>query len=169
MPAPAEGRPLSAGVFEPFPVPGGEIRFLRFAHGPSAMTSTRPYLIRALYEWIEDNGLTPHILVDATAPGVSVPKQHVREGQIVLNINPAAVHDLRLGNDWIEFSARFGGVARAIQIPVTAVLAIYARENGQGMAFGEEPSGEEPPPPDKPDQPDQPPRPSRKPVLKIVK
>ena len=133
------------------------------------MTSTRPYLIRALYEWIEDNGLTPHILVDATAPGVSVPKQHVREGQIVLNINPAAVHGLRLGNDWIEFSARFGGVARAIQIPVTAVLAIYARENGQGMAFGEEPGSEEPPPPDQPDQPDQPPRPSRKPVLKIVK
>ena len=136
------------------------------------MTSTRPYLIRALYEWIEDNGLTPHILVDATAPGVIVPKQHVREGQIVLNINPAAVRDLRLGNEWIEFSARFGGVARTIQIPVTAVLAIYARESGQGMAFGEEPSGEEPPPPDKPDkpdQPDQPPRPSRKPVLKIVK
>lgn len=134
------------------------------------MTSTRPYLIRALYEWMEDNGMTPHILVDAEAPGVTVPKQHVREGQIVLNINPAAVRDLRLGNDWIEFSARFGGVARVIQIPVTAVLAIYARENGQGMAFGEEPSGEEPPPPDQPDQPDQqPPRPSRKPVLKIVK
>lgn len=136
------------------------------------MTSTRPYLIRALYEWIEDNDLTPHILVDATAPGVTVPKQHVREGQIVLNINPAAVRDLRLGNDWIEFSARFGGVARAIQIPVMAVLAIYARETGHGMVFGEEPGGEEPPPPDKPDrpdQPDQPARPSRKPVLKIVK
>ena len=102
------------------------------------MTSTRPYLIRALYEWIEDNGLTPHILVDAEAPGVTVPKQHIREGQIVLNINPSAVRDLRLGNDWIEFSARFGGVARAIQIPVAAVLAIYAHENGQGMAFGEE-------------------------------
>jgi len=130
------------------------------------MTSTRPYLIRALYEWIEDNGLTPHILVDAEAPGVSVPKQHVREGQIVLNINPSAVRDLRLGNEWIEFSARFGGVSRAIQIPVTAVLAIYARENGQGMAFGEEVVGGDEPPPDKPDQP---PRPSRKPVLKIVK
>ena len=131
------------------------------------MTSTRPYLIRALYEWIEDNGLTPHILVDATAPGVIVPKQHVREGQIVLNINPAAVRDLRLGNEWIEFSARFGGVARAIQIPVGAVLAIYARENGQGMAFGEEAGSDEPPPP--PDKLDQSPRPSRKPVLKIVK
>ena len=130
------------------------------------MTSTRPYLIRALYEWIEDNGLTPHILVDATAPGVIVPKQHVREGQIVLNINQAAVRDLRLGNDWIEFSARFGGVARAVQIPVPAVQAIYARENGQGMAFGDDKGSDEPPdaPPEKPAA-----RAARKPVLKIVK
>lgn len=135
------------------------------------MTSTRPYLIRALYEWIEDNGLTPHILVDAEAPGVTVPKQHVREGQIVLNINSAAVRDLRLGNDWIEFSARFGGVARAIQIPVVAVLAIYAHENGQGMAFGEEKGGDEPPPPGSPppDKPEKPARPDRRPALKIVK
>jgi stringent starvation protein B len=135
------------------------------------MTSTRPYLIRALYEWIEDNGLTPHLLVDTEAPGVIVPKQHIRDGQIVLNINPSAVRDLRLGNDWIEFSARFGGVARAIQIPVSAVLAIYARENGQGMAFGEETGGDEPPPDksDQPDQPDKPVRPSRRPTLKIVK
>ncbi len=88
------------------------------------MTSTRPYLIRALYEWIEDNHLTPHILVNAEAPGVEVPKQHVQEGRIVLNINAAAVRDLRLGNDWIEFNARFGGVARTVHIPVTAVLAI---------------------------------------------
>ena len=94
------------------------------------MTPTRPYLIRALYEWIEDNSMTPHLLVNAEAPGVSVPKQHVRDGQIVLNINAAAVRDLRLGNDWIEFSARFGGVARSVQIPVPAVQAIYARENG---------------------------------------
>lgn len=134
------------------------------------MTSTRPYLIRALYEWIEDNGMTPHILVDADQPGVTVPKQHVREGRIILNINPAAVRDLRLGNDWIEFNARFGGVARSVQIPVSAVLAIYARENGQGMAFGEEKTSEDEPPPDAP-QPDQPPAkpPRRKPTLKIVK
>ncbi len=135
------------------------------------MTSTRPYLIRALYEWIEDNNLTPHILVNAEAPGVNVPKQHVHEGQIVLNINATAVRDLRLGNEWIEFSARFGGVSRTLLIPVTAVLAIYARENGHGMAFGEEPGGNEPsPPPDAPPQPDKPaPRPDRKPMLKIVK
>ena len=130
------------------------------------MTSTRPYLIRALYEWIEDNGMTPHILVNAEAPGVTVPKQHVREGQIVLNINAAAVRDLRLGNDWIEFSARFGGVARAVQIPVPAVQAIYARENGQGMAFGEDKGGDETPP-DAP--PEKPAARTRKPVLKIVK
>ena len=130
------------------------------------MTSTRPYLIRALYEWIEDNGMTPHLLVNAEAPGVTVPRQHVREGQIVLNINAVAVRDLRLGNDWIEFSARFGGVARAVQIPVPAVQAIYARENGQGMAFGDDKGSDEPPdaPPEKPAA-----RAARKPVLKIVK
>ncbi|MCC6135854.1 MAG: ClpXP protease specificity-enhancing factor [Candidatus Contendobacter sp.] len=131
------------------------------------MTPSRPYLIRALYEWIEDNNMTPHILVNAEAPGVSVPKQHVREGQIVLNVTPSAVHNLRMGNDWIEFSARFGGAARAIQIPVQAVLAIYARENGQGMAFGEERGSDEPPdapPPEKPAA-----HARKRPVLKIVK
>ncbi|HCB14148.1 MAG TPA: ClpXP protease specificity-enhancing factor [Gammaproteobacteria bacterium] len=137
------------------------------------MTSTRPYLIRAIYEWIEDNGMTPYILVNTELPGVEVPKQHVRENRIVLNINPAAVRDLRLGNDWIEFNARFGGVARTVQIPIPAVLAIYAHENGQGMAFGEEKSdddGESSAPPNAP-QPDQPPaKPTRKkPTLKIVK
>jgi stringent starvation protein B len=143
------------------------IRFNR-----STMTSTRPYLIRAIYEWIEDNGMTPHILVNTDLPGVEVPKQHVRENRIILNINPAAVRDLRLGNDWIEFNARFGGVARVVQIPIAAVLAIYARENGQGMAFGEEESdGDEPPAPTSAPQSDQPPaKPSRgKPKLKIVK
>lgn len=135
------------------------------------MTSTRPYLIRALYEWIEDNGLTPHVLVNAELPGVEVPPQHVHEGQIVLNINPAAVRDLKLGNEWIEFNARFGGVARTVRIPVTAVLAVYARENGQGMAFGEERGSDDepPPPPSSAPQPDKPARPDRKPTLKIVK
>ena len=134
------------------------------------MTSTRPYLIRALYEWIEDNGLTPHILVNAELSGVEVPKQHVRDGQIVLNINSIAVRDLRLGNEWIEFNARFGGVARTVRIPIAAVLAIYARENGHGMAFGEEMGGDEPPPPDNAPQPDKSAaRTERRPVLKIVK
>ncbi|MCP5195600.1 MAG: ClpXP protease specificity-enhancing factor [Gammaproteobacteria bacterium] len=137
------------------------------------MTSTRPYLIRALYEWIEDNGMTPHILVNTDVPGVEVPKQHVREGRIILNINPAAVRDLRLGNDWIEFNARFGGIARVVRIPLMAVLAIYAQENGQGMAFGEEQSdGDEPPASPSTPPSDQTPadKPARgKPTLKIVK
>lgn len=133
------------------------------------MTSTRPYLIRALCEWIEDNSLTPHLLVNAESPGVEVPKQHVQDGRIVLNINAAAVRNLQLGNEWIEFSARFGGIARTVRIPVSAVLAIYARENGQGMAFGEEQDDEPPPPPSAP-QPDKPAgRPEGRPALKIVK
>ncbi|MDG4554314.1 MAG: ClpXP protease specificity-enhancing factor [Candidatus Competibacter sp.] len=134
------------------------------------MTSTRPYLIRALYEWIEDNGLTPHILVNAELPGVEVPKQHVRDGQIVLNVHSIAVRDLRLGNEQIEFNARFGGVARAVYIPIAAVLAIYARENGQGMVFGEETGHDEPPSPPDDAPPDKPAaRGERRPVLKIVK
>jgi stringent starvation protein B len=103
------------------------------------MTSNRPYLVRALYEWITDNNLTPHLLVNAELAGVDVPRQYVHEGRIVLNINPYAVRGLQLGNDWIEFSARFGGVSHLIHIPTAAVMAIYARENGQGMVFGEEP------------------------------
>lgn len=129
------------------------------------MTSTRPYLIRAIYEWIADNGMTPHLVVDATQPGVMVPQEHVRDGQITLNINQSAVHALRLGNEEIEFSARFGGVARTLYIPVAAVTAIYARENGQGMAFAPEPSADLPP--DSP--PSDVPPPRRKPSLKIVK
>ncbi len=134
------------------------------------MTSTRPYLIRALYEWIGDNALTPHLVVNAEAPGVEVPKQHVQDGRIILNINASAVRDLRLGNDWIEFNARFGGVARSVRVPVLAVLAIYARENGQGMAFGQEQEGDEPPPPPSAPSPDKPTsRTERRPALKIVK
>lgn len=125
------------------------------------MTPNRPYLIRALYDWITDNGLTPHILVNADRPGVEVPKQHIHEGRIVLNINASAVRGLQLGNDFIEFSARFGGVSHLIRIPTSSVMAIYARENGQGMAFSEEPGGDEPPP--------SPPQPDKKPTLKVVK
>ena len=97
-------------------------------------TSTRPYLIRALYEWCADNGLTPYVavMVDDT---VQVPREHVKNGEIVLNISMDATSALKLGNEFIEFKARFGGVARDIHVPVNRVLAIYARENGQGMAF----------------------------------
>ena len=97
------------------------------------MTSHRPYLLRALYEWIADNGLTPHLLVDATRPGVRVPAHAVKDGRIVLNIAERAVAQLQMDNDDVRFSARFGGVSHAVIVPIDAVLAIYARENGQGM------------------------------------
>ena len=97
-------------------------------------TSTRPYLIRALYEWCTDNGFTPYVavLVDDT---VQVPREYVKNGEIVLNISYDATSSLKLGNDFIEFKARFAGTAREIMVPVSRVIAIYARENGQGMAF----------------------------------
>lgn len=99
------------------------------------MSSNRPYLLRAMYEWIVDNQCTPHLLVDVRDERVKVPREHVRDGQIVLNINPSAVGQFHWDNDHIEFSARFAGVARNMWIPMTSVLAIYARENGEGMAF----------------------------------
>ena len=97
-------------------------------------SSTRPYLIRALYEWCTDNGFTPFlaVLVDDS---VRVPNEYVKDGEIVLNISFDATSALKLGNEFIEFKGRFGGVARDILVPVSRVLAIYARENGQGMAF----------------------------------
>ena len=100
-----------------------------------AMTSHRPYLLRALYEWIADNGMTPHILVDARLPGVRVPAHAVKDGRIVLNIADRAVAKLDMDNDSVRFSARFGGVSQSVIVPIAAVLAIYARETGQGMAF----------------------------------
>ncbi|TBR12543.1 MAG: ClpXP protease specificity-enhancing factor [Lysobacter sp.] len=99
------------------------------------MTSHRPYLLRALYEWIAENGLTPHLLVDAGRPLVQVPRHAVKDGRIVLNVAQRAVASLEMGNDVIRFSARFGGVSHSVSVPVSAVLAIYARENGQGMAL----------------------------------
>jgi stringent starvation protein B len=97
-------------------------------------SSTRPYLIRALYDWCTDNGFTPYVavLVDET---VQVPREYVKNGEIVLNISFDATSSLKLGNDFIEFKARFAGTAREIMVPVNRVIAIYARENGQGMAF----------------------------------
>lgn len=102
------------------------------------MTSNRPYLIRAYYEWIVDNNLTPHLVVDATLPGVAVPLEHVKDGQIVLNISPSACGNLQLGSVDIEFDARFSGVPRHILLPCASVLAIYARENGAGTMFPKE-------------------------------
>lgn len=103
-----------------------------------AISSNRPYLIRALYEWLVDNGLTPHLLVDAEQKGVVVPGQYIEQGRIVLNINPSAVRGLSLGNDLISFNARFGGSPMDVMVPPSAVLGIYARENGHGMLFPED-------------------------------
>ena len=106
------------------------------------MTSHRPYLLRALYEWISDNGMTPHLLVDATRPGVQVPPHAVQDGRVVLNIADRAVAGLEMDNEQISFSARFGGVSQGVRVPVGAVLAIYARENGQGMALPDDPAAD---------------------------
>jgi stringent starvation protein B len=126
------------------------------------MTSNRPYLIRALYEWLVDNDLTPYLLVDAEHKDVHVPLQYVEDGRIVLNVSPTAVRGLELGNDGIAFEARFGGAAFSISLPPAAVLGVYARENGKGMLFPEEDAGEPPPEPDTPP-------PGGKPSLKLVK
>jgi stringent starvation protein B len=114
----------------------------------SEPTPTKPYLLRALYEWCVDNGYTPYLSVTVDA-ATSVPAEHVRDGVIVLNVGPLATSRFKMGNDLIEFSARFGGIAREIRIPVSRVTAIYARENGQGLAFevdenGRAPAGDEP-------------------------
>ncbi len=134
--------------------------------------STRPYLTRALFEWCMDAGFTPYLAVQV-GPGVQVPHEFVKDGEIVLNISPDATSGLLIGNEWVEFKARFNGAARDIMVPIDHVLAIYARENGQGMAF---------PPPSTSSQadlpidpleaagPDEPPPPqSPKPALKRVK
>lgn len=102
------------------------------------MTSNRPYLLRALYDWICDNHLTPYLLVDATGDDLSIPFDFVEDNKIVLNISPSAVRDLDLSNDYINFKARFSGKSMDVYFPVRAVLAIYANENGRGMIFQEE-------------------------------
>ena len=106
---------------------------------PPAMSSNRPYLLRAVADWISDNGLTPYLLVDAAVAGVRVPPHTVREGRVVLNIATRAVSQLELGNDAVRFMARFSGVSHNVVVPMQAVLAVYAQENGQGMMFESEP------------------------------
>lgn len=101
----------------------------------SQLTPRRPYLLRAFYDWLLDNQLTPHLVVDVTLDGISVPMEFARDGQIVLNIAPRAVAGLELGNNEVHFNARFGGVPRQVVVPMAAVLAIYARENGAGTMF----------------------------------
>lgn len=103
------------------------------------MTPSRSYLLRALHEWILDNDSTPHIVVDATINDVMVPEHFISDGQIVLNISPGAVEGLNLSNDAVEFNARFGGVPMHVYVPILAVMAVYAKESGEGMGFGFEP------------------------------
>lgn len=132
-----------------------------------AAKSRRPYLIRAIHQWTLDNGYTPYLLVAADEPGVVVPRQFVKEGRIALDISAMAVRDLNLESEPIFFSARFGGRAMEVLVPSGAVLAIYARENGEGIVFGEPEAsdaaadGSEPSP--------EPPKPSGRPKLRIVK
>lgn len=126
------------------------------------MTSLKPYLIRSIYEWILDNKLTPHLLVDAENEDAILPEDYIEDGKIVLNIRPEAVHNLTLGNDEIQFSACFFGITQHIATPTSAVLAIYAKENGQGMVFDPEEQNDTPPPV-------APAKKHKKPQLRIVK
>ncbi len=107
------------------------------------MTSNRPYLIRAIYDWIIDNGMTPHLMVDVEHPTAIVPTEFADDGRIVLNVAPQAVHGFNIGNDMIRFSARFGGQPFAVELAPQAVLGLFARENGQGMLFPDEEPAED--------------------------
>ncbi len=133
------------------------------------MTPSRPYIMRALYEWIVENDCTPYLLVDARIQGVSVPEQYVKDGQIVLNISPGAVIELNLSNDAVFFNGRFGGVATDVYVPVNAVIGIYARENGQGMVFEPDAGPEPTPPEDDSTAGSGAARSANKPALKVVK
>ncbi|MDO9625325.1 MAG: ClpXP protease specificity-enhancing factor [Pseudomonas sp.] len=132
------------------------------------MNSSRPYLVRALYEWIVENDCTPHLLVNAEFAGVRVPPGFASDGQIVLNVSPSAVRHLHMDNEAVSFEGRFGGAPHSLYVPAAAILAVYARENGQGMVFDLEPPADDsvaqPDPPDS-----EPPRPNGRPSLKVVK
>lgn len=104
-------------------------------HEETSLTPTRPYMVRAIYQWIEDNYLTAYLMVDATLPNVQVPTEYVQGGRIVLSIASRAVGNMQMENDYIHFNARFGGVSREIWVPLAAVIGIYAKENSQGMFF----------------------------------
>ena len=132
------------------------------------MTPSRPYFVRAIYEWILDNNLTPYLLVNAAYPGARVPQEYIRDGKIILNLTPSAIRNLHMGNDQVEFSARFGGQPRELYVPIGAILAIYAKENGKGMFFDE---NEITPPPPGGGASDETvrPKPGGKPSLKVIK
>ena len=115
-----------------------------------SMNSSRPYLLRALYEWILENSCTPYIVVNAYAQDVQVPQDYVKDGQIILNISPVAVHALHMSNAAVEFNGRFAGIPTPVYVPISAVMGIYARENGQGIVFDAEKPVPTPPVPPKP-------------------
>lgn len=144
----------------------------------STIKPSRPYLLRALYEWVLDNDMTPHLAVDAMIQGVQVPDQFVQDGQITLNIAPGAVQGLMIEDHGVSFNARFGGVPMNVYIPMVAVMAIFTRENGMGMGFGVEPGVEEllkqaeagvQLPDDEPPKPPESPKGKGKPALRVVK
>jgi stringent starvation protein B len=131
------------------------------------MLPRRPYLLRAMHEWITDNGQTPHLVVDATGPGVEVPRQYVQDGKIILNVSHTATSGLVMNNDVVRFRARFGTMTHEVTVPVASVMGIYARETGQGMIFSEaDPS---PPPQPTPPKPTSTGADSKRPKLKVVK
>ncbi|MCG8276149.1 ClpXP protease specificity-enhancing factor [Stenotrophomonas sp. NLF4-10] len=139
------------------------------------MSSHRPYLLRALVEWINDNGMTPHIMVDAGVPGVQVPASAVKDERVVLNIAERAVMRLHIDNEGVSFTARFSGISFPVSVPIAAILAVYARETGQGMALPDDlpgtdntaPDDDDTPPPSAPPEP---PAPSgKRPFLRVVK
>jgi stringent starvation protein B len=124
----------------------------------------RPYLLRAMHQWILDCGNAPHVIVDADHSGVDVPRSYVKDGKIVLNLSGTASQNLNLGNEWIEFDARFAGVMTHVSFPISAVLGIYSRETGEGMVFTDQDLGPEPP--TRPNPVDEG---SKRPQLKVVK
>jgi stringent starvation protein B len=132
--------------------------------------SRRPYLLRAMHEWISDSNQTPHIVVDASLEGVEVPRQYVQGGKIILNVSSTATSMLSLGNDLVRFRARFGAATYDVSVPIVAVLGIYARETGQGMIFSEADTPPQPPaPPSEPAPTTTTENKRAKPTLKVIK
>lgn len=119
---------------------------------PSGVPSRRPYLLRAMHEWMGDAGFTPHVIVDAARADVEVPAAYVKDGKIVLNVSLHATQHLQLQNQWLEFDARFSGVVHHVRVPIAAILGIYARETGEGMVFDD--SDPQAPPPGEPRAPE---------------
>jgi stringent starvation protein B len=131
------------------------------------LPSKRPYLLRAMHEWMTECGHTPHVIVDAEREGLQVPRAYVKDGKIVLNLSASATQRLRLGNEEVEFDARFSGVVHHVHFPISAVLGIYARETGEGMVFSEQDLGPEPP--SRPTPAEEGGSNSKRPQLKVVK